>query len=128
MKNPHTLKNTQALITVLPMDHIINNIYKPGIGRHWFDPSSMRFFSCRLPWGGWQGPGGTFFVSSEKFVGAWGRNSKPRAYTVRKVQEGDIDTVGDFNVYTKSHAETLAQKCAAFGESVVFPKTEEAVA
>ena len=123
MKNPHTIKNAQALITVLPMDHIINNIYKPGIGRHWFDPSSMRFFSCRLPWGGWQGPGGTFFVSSEK-SSTW----SARAYTVRKAQEGDIDTVGDFNVYTKSHAETLAQKCAAFGESVVFPKQEEAAA
>ena len=122
MKNPHTLKNAQDLINVLPMDHIINNIYKPGIGRHWFDPSSMRFFSCRLPWGGWQGPGGTFFVSSEK------RPRGARAYTVRKVSEGDIDTVGDFNTYTKSHAETLAQKCAAFGESVVFPKQEEAAA
>jgi Fe-S-cluster formation regulator IscX/YfhJ len=65
-------------------------------GQHWFDPSTMRFFSSRV---GHAVYGGKYFVSSEQFD-----YNSPRLYTVRFVDErGWIDEVGEFQQYP-SHA------------------------
>lgn len=57
----------------------IEKLYQPGIGRHWFDKSTSRFFRSRYPEGGYTTEDGkmTFFVTSE--CGP----SSVRRYTVR---------------------------------------------
>lgn len=92
------------------MQEIIDE-YNPGVGRHWFDASTKRFFRSRLPQSGYRGPGGTFFVSSEQFVGSDHIPAR-RRYTVRQLKDGDIKTVGEFNVLSRSGANALARRCA----------------
>ena len=58
----------------------IKRLYNPGIGRHWFDRDSMTFFRTELPQQGYSGPGGIYFVTSEKFIGP-----APSRYTVRRL-------------------------------------------
>lgn len=72
-------------------------------GHHWFSPETKRFFRCRVH------PrvyGGKYFVTSEQF-----NDGSPRLYTVREAKEnGDIDTVGEFQQYRTS---TQAHRAAA---------------
>jgi len=79
---------------------------------HWFDPGTMRFFSSRVGQTGWEGPGGTYFVSSEQFD-----STSPRLYTVRRQKSGgDIDTVGEFQGYTsRAAADARARHLADHG-------------
>ncbi len=83
-------------------------------GFHWFDPSSKRFFRSRYGQAVYHGPGGIYFVSSEQFVSSTGKTSE-RAFTVRSFnpETGDVRSVGEFNVLTRTRAKTLAVKCAA---------------
>lgn len=61
-------------------------------GRHWFEPSTMRFFRGRV---GRTLYGGQYFVSSEQFD-----EHSPRLYTVRVAREnGAIGTIGEFQGY-----------------------------
>lgn len=86
--------------------------YNPGPGRHWFDPDTMKFFSCRLPAVGFSSTDGSvYFVSSEKTP------FSHRKYSVRRlVGEGRIETVGEFGGYkTKARATTQARKLAKGG-------------
>ena len=83
-------------------------------GGHWFEPGTLRFFRSRLPQVAYQGPGGTYFVSSEQFRGSNGARA-PRAYTVRRFhpETGDVDTVGEFQAYKhRSTADRAARKLA----------------
>lgn len=90
----------------------IEDTYSPGIRRHWFDRDTMRFFRTRLPYSGIQGPGGTFFTSSEQ--PPHGR----RMHSVRQlVGPGDIDTRGKFCSLTAAKARTIATRLAK-GETV----------
>lgn len=78
----------------------IESLYSPGIGRHWFDPDTLRFFRGRLAQIGYQDTQGrVFFVSSEQNHGMGG--PYPRLYTVRMLTgpKGDIKTVGAFQAY-----------------------------
>jgi len=77
-------------------------------GSHWWDAGSMRFFRCRVLDEVYQGPGGIYFVTSEKGP------SENRAYSVRQYlpgkDGGDIDTVGEFNAHTKAGAKRTAYR------------------
>lgn len=77
-------------------------------GRHWFSPSTKRFFRSRVLDDVYQGPGGIFFVSSEK--GPLGK----RKFTVRefKPQTAGIDTFGPFNEMSRERAKRLARIAA----------------
>lgn len=94
---------------IIPMADVIA-AYQPGEGRHWFDPDAMRFFKCKLPEIAYKGPGGTFFVSSDKGP------SEVRLSSVRQlVGPGEIVTRGRFNSYSHSRAVTLAKTLASMG-------------
>lgn len=83
----------------------IRDMYQPGYGRHWFDPDTMRFFSCRLPEFGYTAEDGSaYFVSSERGP------SGVRRYTVRRLTGtgGEIETVGQFQQYATRSAATAA--------------------
>lgn len=82
-----------------------------GSGSHWFDRDTLRWFRCRVGEKVYQGPGGVYFVTSEK--GPF-EHSK-RAYTVRQFhpQDNGIDTVGEFNELTRAAAHSQAAELAA---------------
>jgi hypothetical protein len=88
----------------------INDIkdHMRAAGSHWFDPGTMRFFKGRVLDEVYQGPGGIFFVSSEKGP------SEVRKYTVRRFtpEPADIGTEGEFNEMTKAQAIRAAKKAA----------------
>lgn len=88
----------------------IREIYSPGIGRHFFDRDTMRFFRSKLPKTGVTGAGGTYFISSEQFDA-----HSRRKYTVRQlIGPGSIKTVGEFQQFpTASQARTAAGHLAA---------------
>ena len=93
----------------------IRRAYSPGPGAHWFDPETLRWFRCRLPQYGYRGPGGTFFVSSEKGP----RYTSPRLYTVRQlVGPGEIEDVGGFQRYASRSGADKAAKRAAEGRGL----------
>ena len=64
-------------------------------GSHWWNPDTMRFFGTRVCGPAWNGPGGVYFVTSEK------PPHGARAYTVRqyKPETYDVDTVGELCGY-----------------------------
>lgn len=71
------------------------------IGHHWFDPSSMRFFSSHIN-GADKLINKRFFISSEQFD-----SNSPRLYTIRVVlPNGEVDTYGEFQAY-KSRSEAI---------------------
>ena len=51
-------------------------------GFHLFDRSTMRFFDSRIESGLYRGPGGVYFVTSERFHPE--STGEPRMFTVRK--------------------------------------------
>jgi hypothetical protein len=93
------------------MLYTINQIQSEmtAAGSHWWDRDSMQFFNCRVGDQVYQGPGGIYFVTSEK------SGSNGRAYTVRSYHPCDksIDTVGQFNSMTRSQAHREAAKLAS---------------
>ena len=82
-------------------------------GSHYFDPSSMRFFRCRVLPSVFHGRGGVFFVTSEKGP------SEVRRYTVRQFnpENADVATVGEFNVLTRDRALRIARIAAEYPEA-----------
>jgi hypothetical protein len=96
----------------------IEKLYSPGIGRHWFDADTMRFFRSRLADFGYQsGDGHIYFVTSEK-----GPHMK-RAYTVRCLTgpKGNINTVGEFQSFGASGTATKYAKGYASG-NIALPE------
>lgn len=80
-------------------------------GSHFFDRDTMRFFRSRVLGDVYQGPGGIYFVTSEKYGDA-----SPRKYTVRCFLPGDncrIATVGPFCELSKYVAQRVAREHAA---------------
>lgn len=82
-------------------------------GHHFFDPSSMRFFSSRLLGRAYtpQEDKVSFFVTSERDR----HQSSPRRYTVRRYdwQKRSIDTEGEFQAYaTAAQAHGAARRLA----------------
>lgn len=82
-------------------------------GFHFFEAGAMRFFNSRVLSDVYQGPGGVYFVTSEKF------NARtPRYYTVRQFNptSGDVSTIGLFNSLSRYQA-IKAANLAAQGAS-----------
>jgi hypothetical protein len=80
------------------MYKIINH-YALTNGGHWFNPSTMRAFSCRLPDYGYLKGDLYHFISSEKnFQGE-------RKFTLRTMDlKGNIETLGSFADMTRTEA------------------------
>jgi len=78
-------------------------------GSHWWDPSSMRFFGTRVHSQVYSGPGGIYFVTSEK--PPYGS----RACTVRQYlpESAEVETIGDCADSTKHCAHRDARELAA---------------
>lgn len=78
-------------------------------GSHWWDRDSMRFFQCRVGDQVYQGPGGIYFVTSEK------PSDGKRAFSVRQYfpASKSIDTVGEFCSMSRSVAHRVASDMAA---------------
>ena len=78
-------------------------------GSHWWDPDTMRSFGCRICGPAWNGPGGVYFVSSEK------PPHGPREYTIRQFlpDTADIRTAGAFmECATRATAISRARRLA----------------
>ena len=82
-------------------------------GRHFFDPAVRRFFRSVIGRRVYQGPGGVFFVTSERFGGPVGK--APRRYTLHHFdpRTGDVRTAGEGHVLYRETAEYLARRAAA---------------
>ena len=79
-------------------DYIDMNTVERKHNGHWFSPGAKRFFSSRICQYAIEIDGKNYFVSSEQFD-----YKSPRLYTVRVQDEnGDIDTVGEFQQYQTS--------------------------
>jgi len=88
-------------------------------GRYFFSADTMRFFNSRILPTVYEGPGGIYFVTSEKFRGSDGV-SAPRKYTIRQFIPDlvNIRTVAGFNQMSKRQAQVAAKVLAA-GHGVV---------
>ena len=98
----------------------IENEYSPGIGRHWFDADTKRFFRCRLADVGYRAADGSvYFVSSEQNHGMGG--PYPRRYTVRRLTgpKGNVETVGAFGEFGTSATATKYAQGYASGNKVL---------
>lgn len=83
-------------------------------GSHFFERDAMRFFGSRLLHPVYNGPGGSFFVTSERRP----RSNDARRYTVRRFvpETGSVETVGTFQQYaTGTGAKNAARRYAAHG-------------
>jgi hypothetical protein len=82
-------------------------------GSHFFDPGAMRFFRSRVSEKVYSGPGGVFFVTSERFEASNGWKA-PRGYSVRQFVGGHVDPDASpaFNVLSRSQAHRAARLCA----------------
>jgi hypothetical protein len=88
-------------------------------GRHFFSADTMKFFNSRILPTVYQGPGGVYFITSEKFRGSDGV-SAPRKYTIRQFipDPVNIRSIAGFNKMTKPQAQVTARVLAA-GHGVV---------
>lgn len=79
-------------------------------GYHFFDRPTLRFFGCRLPRQAYRGPGGTFFVTSDRWP-IPGR--RLRRYTVhRALPDGQVPPVGIQHAYPGPMANRIARYLA----------------
>jgi hypothetical protein len=90
-------------------------------GLFWFEPETLRFFQSRIGARAHQGPGGIYFVTSERFTSP--RGNGPRLFSVRRFHvDGSIDTVGKFQGYkTAKQAASAAATFAVNGHPGVQP-------
>jgi len=79
-------------------------------GQHFFDKSTLRFFSSRFSDDVFQGPAGVFFVTSEQLKGFDCPDGK-RLYTVRQFHPdtAKVSTSGKF----QEHHSLRSAKCVA---------------
>lgn len=90
---------------------VIEREYEPGIGRHWFDADTMRFFKTRLPVTAWLSDDGrrAYFISSDH---RWG--DKHRTFRIRWFDRDyrDMNTHGETgDCYdTRSQAESALRR------------------
>lgn len=104
MKTQKNIYNIQDIITA--------NRVKGG---HFFSPDTMRFFRSRVLSDVYQGPGGVYFVTSEKRAGFGSIPDGSRQYTVRvfNPKTADVNTAGDFNKLSRYMAIKNAKALAA---------------
>lgn len=82
-------------------------------GSHWWDAGALRFFNSRIGYEVFQGPGGVYFVSSERC-----NHDSPRLFTVRQFDPETSDLVSkggsEFQEYaSRSDARARAKREAA---------------
>jgi len=84
-------------------------------GSHWFSTDAKRFFRSRMLPHVFQGPGGIYFVSSEK-----GPNGI-RRFTIRKFkpEDADISSFGPFNELTRERALRIARIAADYPDAAL---------
>lgn len=91
-------------------EYTINDIKSQvrASGSHWFDPGAMRSFGTRVSEIVYQGPGGVFFVTSEK------PPHDKRKYNVRQFdpETNNISTHGEFCVMSRRQAHAAAEEAA----------------
>jgi hypothetical protein len=77
---------------------------------HFFDADTIRFFNSVVYKNVYEGPGGIYFVTSERY-----NHSHPRFYTVRTFnpETGDIHTAGEFQDHATLAAANSAAKALA---------------
>jgi len=83
-------------------------------GFFFFEPATLRGFSSRIMADVFEGPGGIFFVTSEKRRGFRCEDGE-RLYTVRRFNKatGSVDTEGEFQGFrTRKQALSRARECA----------------
>jgi hypothetical protein len=82
-------------------------------GGHWFEPATMRFFNSKVESRVYEGPGGVYFVTSERR-----ELDMPKRYTVRVFDPstGDIDTVGDFQEFSALYNARATARALAAGK------------
>ncbi len=87
--------------------------------RYFFSADTMKFFDSRVLPTVYEGPGGVYFITSEKFRPSDGV-SAPRKYTIRQFipDSVNIRTVAPFNQMSKHQAQVTAKVLAA-GHGVV---------
>lgn len=79
----------------------------------WFSPENMRFFASRVSGVCYLNEKGdkAFFVSSEAC--RWNRERRKYSVRVCNLENGSIDTHGDFQMYnTRAQAHAAAKKAA----------------
>ena len=83
-------------------------------GRYFFSADTMRFFNSRILPTVYEGPGGVYFLTSERFT-ASNRQTEGRKYTIRRFTQNPVDirTVAGFCRMTKRQAQTIAAVLAA---------------
>ena len=82
-------------------------------GHHWFSPSTMRFFRCRVSERLYRADDGTiYFVTSEQ------RWDDRRRYTVRVTKDlgVTIDTAGEFQAFSTARAAHARARYLATGK------------
>ncbi len=94
---------------------LVADYYDLNPGGHFFDRNTMKFFSSRLGSQWYRRKDGAYvFITSERDTMA--TTYQPRAFTVRVLdRSGWIETVGDFNSYTRSVAERMGRQLATQG-------------
>jgi len=85
---------------------------------HFFDKDSMRFFDSRVCLDAFDGPGGCFFVTSERFHGSHGYKGK-RLYTIRSFNRKtrEVTTTGTFQGYYSRNGALAAARRASVDAS-----------
>lgn len=88
-------------------------------GRYFFSADTIKFFNSRVLPTVYEGPGGVYFITSEKFTGSNGV-SAARKYTIRHFTPDPVNirSVAGFNKMTKHQAQVIARVLAA-GHGVV---------
>lgn len=88
-------------------------------GRFFFSSDTMKFFRSRVLSSVFEGKGGIFFLTSERFVGS--TVIKPRYYTIRKFNpmNAEISTFGVFNELPLSRALRLARIASEYPEAAL---------
>ena len=82
-------------------------------GQYFFEPDTMRFFRSRVHYPSYCGPGGVFFVTSEKYENRYSGTSMPRMFTIRKFDPatGNVDSVSEFQEFkVRSTAHRAAKR------------------
>jgi len=97
--------------TIWTIDAIRESDHRAG--RYFFSADTMKFFDSRVLPTVYEGPGGVYFITSEKFRGSDGV-SAPRKYSVRQFipDPVDIRTVAGFNQMGKRKAQVMAKVLA----------------
>ena len=88
----------------IPMTEIRQAYERDNPGGHWFSSDTMRFFRTVLPQYGWLAYGSYWFVTSEV------NPSGKKAFSVRRLSRGNVQTVGEFHSFARSHDATKRLK------------------